>query len=220
LYYNDADMQMTRSYRYLLPHTVAVLLLIYSVALLSGCGFHLRGDIDLPEEMSEVTLAGTHPNGELGVAVRNGFARLGGQVVDSGSGARSVLVITQDSYSRRVLSVDSIGQANEYELAYTLGFRLDDADGAIRVVQQSINLRRQYRFDPNLTLSKADEEARLVREMRQDAARQLLRRLKAGIENPVLAAPNENALPVEPIENPESAEPKADPKADPSAPAP
>jgi LPS-assembly lipoprotein len=110
-----------------------------------------------------------------------------------------VLVITQDSTSRRVLSVDNAGQANEYEVAYTLGFRLDNPDGANLVVPQSINLRRQYRYDPNLTLAKADEEARLVREMRQDAVRQLLRRLKAGIENPVPVAP------------------KAEPKADPSA---
>ena len=160
------------------------LALIYSV-LLSGCGFHLRGSLDLPEELTEVALQGTRPNGELGVAVRNGFARVGSQVVESTSSARSVLVITQDSYSRRVLSVDSIGQANEYELRYTLGFRLDDLDGNNRVRQQSINLRRQYRYDPDLTLAKADEEARLVREMRQDATRQMLRRLKAGIENPI-----------------------------------
>ena len=157
-----------------------------------------------------MALEGTRPNGELGIALRNGFARVGGQVVDSAASANSVLVITQDSSSRRVLSVDSTGQANEYELAYTLGFRLDDPDGTNRVVQQSINLRRQYRFDPNLTLAKADQEARLVREMRQDAVRQLLRRLKAGIENPVPVVPSENSLP---------AEPEAEPKADPSAPA-
>ena len=208
-------MRMTRSFLFPQPQYVvqalASLLLIYSVvALLSGCGFHPRGGIELPAELTEVALEGTRPNGELGVALRNGFARVGGQVVDSGESASSVLVITQDSFSRRVLSVDSIGQANEYELAYTLGFRLDDPDGTNRVVQQSINLRRQYRFDPNLTLAKADQEARLVREMRQDAARQLLRRLKAGIENPVPVVPGENSLP---------AEPEAEPKADPSAPA-
>jgi LPS-assembly lipoprotein len=169
---------------------IVSLVLIYCVvALLSGCGFQLRGSIELPVELTEVAIEGTRPNGELGVALRNGFARVGGEVVDSVASARSVLVISQDSSSRRVLSVDSIGQANEYELAYTLGFRLDDPDGNNRVVQQAINLRRQYRYDPTKTLAKADEEARLVREMRQDAVRQMLRRLKAGIENPVPAAP-------------------------------
>ena len=167
---------------------IIFLALLYSVVL-SGCGFHLRSSIELPEELTKVALQGTRPNGELGVAVRNGFARVGGQVVDSLTTARSVLVITQDSTSRRVLSVDSIGQANEYEVRYTLGFRLDDPDGSTRVVQQSINLRRQYRFDPDLTLAKADEEARLIREMRQDAVRQMLRRLKAGIENPIPVEP-------------------------------
>ena len=182
-------MLKTRSFlithQHVAMQVTASLVLVVSLLVLSGCGFQLRGSIELPEELSEVALEGTRPNGELGVAVRNGFSRVGGQVVDSKTRAQSVLIITQDSSSRRVLSVDSIGQANEYELAYTLGFRLDDPNGVNRVVQQSINLRRQFRFDPDLTLAKADEEARLVREMRQDAVRQMLQRLKAGIENPV-----------------------------------
>jgi len=171
-------------------HAVVSLVLIYSVvALLTGCGFRLRGSIELPSELTEVAIQGTRPNGELGIALRNGCTRVGGQVVDSAEIARSVLVITRDSSDRRVLSVDSIGQANEYELAYTLGFRLDDPDGTNRVVPQSINLRRQYRYDPNQTLAKADEESRLLREMREDAVRQMLRRLKAGLDNPVPAVP-------------------------------
>lgn len=185
---------MTRSFFYSqrqrVIYTVVALILCASVmALFTGCGFRLRGSIDLPAELTEVAIQGTRPNGELGVALRNGFTRVGGQVVDSVVNARSVLVITQDSSDRRVLSVDSIGQANEYELAYTLGFRLDDPDGTNRVVPQSINLRRQYRFDPNQTLAKADEEGRLLREMREDAVRQMLRRLKAGLDSPVPAAP-------------------------------
>ena len=190
-------MLTTRSFlitrRHVAMQMTASHIIVFSLLMLSGCGFHLRGNIDLPEELSEVALEGTRPNGELGVAVRNGFSRVGGQVVDSKTSARSVLVITRDSSSRRVLSVDSIGQANEYELAYTLGFRLDDPHGVNRVVPQSINLRRQYRFDPDLTLAKADEEARLVREMRQDAVRQMLRRLKAGIDNPVAPKSKANA---------------------------
>ena len=168
---------------------LASLIFVCNVVVLTGCGFHLRGSIELPEELSEVALKGTRPNGELGVAVRNALARVGGQVVDSPASARSVLLITQDSSNRRVLSVDSVGQANEYELRYSLGFRLDEPQGANLVVPQTINLRRQYRFDPDLTLAKADEEARLVREMRQDAVRQMLRLLKAGIENPVPVDP-------------------------------
>lgn len=164
---------------------VPALLLSMLFAAFAGCGFHLRGAVELPPEMTEVAIQGTKPYGELDVTLRNGFAREGGQVVESVQQARSVLVITQDVSIRRVLSVDSKGQANQYEVEYILGFRLDDPDGVTRVAAQTIRLRRQYRFDPNQTLAKADEEARLVKQMRQDAVRQMLRRLKAGLENPV-----------------------------------
>lgn len=168
------------------------MLLCMVVAATSACGFQLRGEIDLPEALSEVAIQGTKPYGELGVLLHNGITRIGGQVVESPQLARSVLVITHDTSQRRVLSVDIIGQANEYELDYTLGFRLDDPQGSNLVVPQSINLRRQYRYDANQTLAKADEEARLVREMRENAVRQMLRRLKAGLDNPVPAAPKAN----------------------------
>lgn len=189
---------MTRSFfclqrQQVVSGIVSLILITGVVTLLSGCGFRLRGSIELPAELTQVVIEGARPNSELGIALRNGLRRVGGQVVDSAQHARSVLVITQDSFERRVLSVDSIGQANEYELQYTLGFRLDDPDGTNRVVQQSIQLRRQYRFDAAQTLAKADEEVRLVREMRQDAVRQMLRRLKAGLDNPVSGTPKANS---------------------------
>ncbi len=145
----------------------------------------------MPEALVEVALQGPKPYGELGVAIRNGFTRMGGQVVESPQLASSVLVITRDTSQRRVLSVDISGQANEYEVEYTLGFHLDDPQGTNLVIPQSITLRRQYRFEPTQTLAKADEEARLVREMREDAVRQMLHRLKAGLDNPVPTAPKE-----------------------------
>jgi len=163
--------------------SVQALLLILLFAGLTGCGFHLRGAVELPPALTEVAIQGTNPYGELGVVLRNGFSRVGGQVVESVQQAQSVVVITRESTQRRVLSVDNLGQATQYELEYTLGFRLDDPQGATRVGAQTINLRRQYNYDPNLALAKADEEARLVREMRQEAVRQMLSRLKAGLDN-------------------------------------
>lgn len=166
-----------------------LLLGVMLCAMLTGCGFHLRGAVELPPELTEVAIQGTKPYDELWVALRNGFARVGGQVVESAQQAQSVLVITRDATQRRVLSVDSQGQANQYELQYTFEFRLDDPQGTTRVSTQSISLRRQYRFDPDQTLAKADEENRVVREMRQDAVQQMLRRLKAGLDNPVPSTP-------------------------------
>lgn len=175
------------TWKRLFPLTGVVLMLLHILlfSMLSGCGFHLRGAVELPAAMTEVAIQGTKPYGELGVALRNGFARVGGEVVESVQQAQSVLVITRDTSQRRVLSVDSSGQANQYELEYTLGFRLDDPEGVTRVVGQSIQLRRHYTYNPNQALAKADEEARLVREMREEAVRQMLLRLKASLEKSV-----------------------------------
>jgi len=154
-----------------------MLVLLPASLLLHSCGFHLRGNIALPEEMKSLAMQGTPPHGELATAVRNSVVQSGGEIVSDASIATAILVIKQDDYQRRVLSVDSQGHANAYELNYQLTFQLNSPSGEARVMTQQIKLQRQYRFDSSKVLAKSDEERRIVSEMRRNATLQMLRRL-------------------------------------------
>ena len=173
----------------------ALLLWLLPASLLLGaCGFHLRGNITLPEEMKSLALQGTPAHSELANTVRNSVVNAGGELVSDASLATALLVISQDGYQRRVLSVNNLGQANAYELDYQLVFQLTDPRGEVRVATQQIKLQRQYRFDPGKVLAKSDEEQRIVSEMRRSATRQMLRRLVAGVSAPMPnAKPTKNA---------------------------
>ncbi|MHA1568995.1 MAG: LPS-assembly lipoprotein LptE, partial [Alphaproteobacteria bacterium] len=85
------------------------------------------------------------------------------------------------------------GQASEYELNYRLDYRFEAPPGTPRGEVQSQTQRRYYRFDPTRVLAKADEEARLVNEMRRDAIASLLRRLNALLHQPQPAKPAADA---------------------------
>ena len=51
--------------------------------LLAACGFHLRGDIDLPEAWTALYLSSTSPNSELSSSLQSSFAANGIQWRDA-----------------------------------------------------------------------------------------------------------------------------------------
>ena len=104
-----------------------------------------------------------------------------------------LLSITRDAFSKRVLSLDSAGRANQYELNYQLSFSLikkefSESDNKKQYVvdlipSQNITEKREYLFDANLVLAKADEETQLNNDMRQAAMLQLIRRLTFSLKS-------------------------------------
>jgi len=111
--------------------------------------------------------------------------------------SNTVLMVKQNNVSKRVLSVDSAGRANQYELNYALTFSLleivpgeslkygntKQLEKFVDLVPaQTINEKREYLFDANLVLAKADEESRLISDMRQAAILQLVRRLSFSLK--------------------------------------
>jgi len=167
---------------------------LIGLVLVSSCGFKLRGQIELSETLQVISLEGTPDNSKLAIIIRNVLSRAGGKLVEPGA-ANSVLLITEDSSTRLVLSVDSLGQANAYTLIYRLGFRLDTPSAEPLIKAQQIEQQRQYRFDADNVLAKGDEQQRIVHNMREDAVTKMLVILQAQLENRPA---------VQPVDNPQS----------------
>ncbi len=156
--------------------------------LLSACGFHLRGAVTLPPQMERTQLVGIEPRGALAEEITAALENAGARVVAGDAAAQ--LHISGEREARRLLSVGSTGRASEYELTYQFSFELripevDETGKAVTTVlvpQQTVSLNRDYAFDPNSVLGMGEEEALLVREMRAFAVRQMLVRLRAGLQ--------------------------------------
>lgn len=159
--------------------------------LISSCGFHLRGNQDLSAFLPEVQIQGTSKHSELGRELTQALTSAKTNVLDE---SKTLINISKDSFSKRILSLDSTGRANQYELSYQLSFSLvkklkvDNADAKIKqnivdlIPSQTITEKREYLFDANLILAKSDEEARLNNDMRQAAILQLVRRLNFSLK--------------------------------------
>ena len=144
--------------------------------LLAACGFHLRGQAELPFE--SLHIPGNNP---LVVELkRNVAAASKTRLVDKPGDAQAVLGFTQELRDKIILSFSSAGRVSEYQLRFRVGFRVTDAKGAqVYLPTSEILLTRDMAYSDAQVLAKEAEEALLFRDMQRDMVQQIMRRLFA-----------------------------------------
>lgn len=151
-------------------------------AVLTACGFHLRGPVDVPVALKETRITGIAEFAPLRLELKKVLTNAGSKVLPESAKASSTITISNEQYTRRVLSVDAQGRVAEYGLVYSFEFQVSDEAGKPLVPSQKIELTRDYRFDPNAVLAKDTEEAQIRTDMISFAVRQLIRRIDAALK--------------------------------------
>ncbi|NRA70179.1 MAG: hypothetical protein HRU24_04085 [Gammaproteobacteria bacterium] len=150
-----------------------LMIIILSATLLNGCGFRLKGDYQLPASLKQLHLQSPDQYGELTRLVKNKLRRY--QVTLGDDPKLPVLQLDNDRLERGTLSLFSSGQVAEYELTYHLEYRLIHQDQQPQTF--TIKLRRDYLDDPRSAQAKSREMELMLKEMRLQAAEQIVRQL-------------------------------------------
>ena len=141
------------------------------------CGFHVRGETQLPfRTLAIVGAEGTPLAVDLKRTLR-GNARVG--IVDKPEQAEAVLYILTNQNDKSILTLSGGGRVREFQLTQKIMFRVADANGNEWMPTSEINVRRDFSFNDSQALAKEGEERLLVADMQADAVQQLLRRLSA-----------------------------------------
>ncbi|OMH33718.1 LPS assembly lipoprotein LptE [Motiliproteus sp. MSK22-1] len=143
--------------------------------LLSACGFKLRGDVEVPETLQRVYLSVSHETATV-KSVKRLLRGNGIEMVSVPEAAPYQLQILSESSERRAATLNSRAKTEEYELRSTLQFQILDKDKKPVLTPEMLITEQVYTFDENNVNAKDAEEALLRREMRDDLARQLVRR--------------------------------------------
>jgi LPS-assembly lipoprotein len=158
-----------------------VTLVLSVVAGLTGCGFHLRGAVDIPPELSPLYI---QSGGVVGDAIEARLAGSGVQLTKSPTDAGMILRVLSQSRSSRVVALDVNGKALAYMLTYRVTFEVQDGAGKVLLPQQSITLDRTFDDNPDVAvLGKQLESDIIYEDLASDAADQVLLRLRAGLAN-------------------------------------
>jgi LPS-assembly lipoprotein len=149
-----------------------------AVALISACGFQLQGHTPLPAVLKSPYVEAPDRQSEFVQSLRHALLSNGVQIMQDRTRASAVVSILKDNVARRVLSVSALNQPNEYEVTYTVGFSVTAGDKELLPVQE-VTATRTYSFDERQLLAKGHEEDVLRREMADDLAYRVMRRLSS-----------------------------------------
>lgn len=148
-------------------------------ALLSSCGFHLRGAYQLPVAMQATFVDAPQSSSELSRALKRSLKASDVRLLDEASADAAILKIGKEQKTKRIVSVDSRGRAREYTLIYSISFSLKATAADFEIAEQSISIDRDFLFDTEDVLGNSREESKLYEEMQQDIVRLILLRLQS-----------------------------------------
>ncbi|MEM5343861.1 LPS assembly lipoprotein LptE [Paraburkholderia azotifigens] len=149
------------------------LTLACSAALLSACGFQLRGQQDYAFKRLAISGAAAPVAARLTRMVQGGSDTV---IVTSPVNADAILSISE-SRGFATLTLNSLGVVEEYALNYSLNYTLRGADGTLLIPPSSIALNRAMTYSDQFSQAKSSEADILYADMQNDAVDQLMRRL-------------------------------------------
>ncbi len=153
--------------------------LVSFILLLTACGYHLRGAIDLPESLQKMYVRGA--SSELSEAIDQVFRSTKGELVNNPADAGMILNVIDENYQRRAVSLSGTGYTNEYDLVYRVVFDLIDKNGNVLVAAQTVEVNQAYfnQQSSNTVLGKENEERVLRKELYSKAVRSIIERSRA-----------------------------------------
>lgn len=151
------------------------LLLVLSV-FLSACGFNLRETQPLPDVMQQVGLQGIDVDRNFGSVLKVAFIDARSQLLDNGD-LPVQLRISDLKEARRALSYDADLEVRQYLL--TMKFSYSFEVNGKQHGPYLISLDNTLNYDADYVLGKQEEQRKIRKALREDAARLVLLRLKS-----------------------------------------
>ena len=162
--------------------SLRIWILVLLLGMLTGCGFTLRGQAQLPPAMAKTYIRDIRPIGAPPSALANTLRQLleasGVEVTDDPQAATAILEIFNESTRRRTLAAGPEGDFREYTFTYSVNYRATAADTKTVLSDGNITTFRDVIYAESDVLGKQEGEQIALREMQADAAQAIIRRLE------------------------------------------
>lgn len=146
---------------------------------LSGCGFHLQGDLVLAPPLHRLYIQSPDPYGFL-VREIDEYLRASKVVrVASAEQAEVTLTILSDNATQELLTVNGTNQTRQYNLQVVVTFMLSKADGTIILGPQSLTETRPLTVQANQILGSNNEANLFYQQMRRTIAYEMMNRISS-----------------------------------------
>jgi len=149
-----------------------------ALAVLGGCGFHLQGLARLPPAFATTAVVANDRYTDFNRALGDALRISGSTVVTDAAHAGATVEVLGDENGQRVLSVSASNTPTEYEVYYTVRYRVRVGDREA-LAPQALTLTREYSFDTAAVLAKEHEQDLIRAALARELAALVMRRLTA-----------------------------------------
>lgn len=170
-------------------------LCLFLALLTTACGWQLRGSSSIPQALERIYLTSSDEHSALTTDVRQVLLTNKVVITESSSDAPLSLRVLEENIDRRTAAVGADALTSAFELYMTVGYEVRDKQGELLAQPATASITRIYNYNPNDAASSAREETLLVREMRQDLAGQLIRRVNALYSDSLKQTPTSKSKP-------------------------
>lgn len=162
------------SHRFTTRHYLTALLLLSM--LIAGCGFKIRGQVDLPFKSIYTNIT---RQSNFGVYIYRLLKASSPSTIILNSAANAELIVTQLDMRRlqTEVSLDADGKVEEYELGLLFQFSVSDAQGNELIPPTTLSSTQLLPYDENAADAKSAEIQLIYTAMEKNIADRLYRRL-------------------------------------------
>ena len=157
-------------------HKIRIKLLFLVIAItLSSCGFKLKGSYEIPYQTIYLQAA---EESRVGRIIKRKIQRKSNiEIVQTLSAAEATINILEEVSTRAVAVLSNVGSVDEYELIYTVRYRIGPGQNSSSMQEGQIVLRRKITHSDLDIAAKSNEEDVLINDMASEAATGILVRL-------------------------------------------
>jgi LPS-assembly lipoprotein len=152
---------------------------IFCIAVLAGCGFHLRRSAALPAVMQQQVYLQISGGGEFTRSLAGALRANKVDVLDESSKGVATLSVPEASFGSRMLTSGAVQRVGEYVVSFNVRFTLIDADGHTVVPMQSISLSHEFAIDQTQFSAISSETEAIQRSLVREMTDAVMRRLEA-----------------------------------------
>lgn len=142
--------------------------IILSLLLLNGCGFHLKHNDGLADKYPQIYLQSNDPNGDLTRFIKIRLRGAGIKIVATPAEDIATLILEGERRSSRTISLNVRAQNAEQELGYNLNYSIQSPGYPAKTF--SVNIYRDFLDSSSQALAKSREAELLEKELRTIAA--------------------------------------------------
>lgn len=153
-------------------------LVTLTMILLTGCGFHLQHETEIPKQFETMTFYNENPYSELSRTVKDLLNKNKVLLVQEDSAHQyPSLRIINSNIGKETISIYQNGKSAEYQLILTVNAQVIMAGRDIYPITTKVF--RTFFDNPATALAKTTEQKLIEREMYTQAAKQLISKLKS-----------------------------------------